>query len=353
MIDPQLDLEHELRADYRVYDVAGSHTHIGRQLGARHGIFGPSARDMHPDHVAFARASRAEMENAHAPLVEEITAYADGAGRNADDVLWHFSLDAGAPPGSGLLPMNNCSTVGVLTSRGPIIARNYDFFYFESLRHLVTVRAEGVHAHTGMWTGLVGGRHDGVNAAGVWISMHGGGGRQPDDLKPGIAFHHLCRIVLETCSSAREAVELLRDAPHIASNNYFVADRAEMFVVEAHPQRVRVRAPELFVLACTNHPLHPDMIELTDTPLVDNSRRRMQFLTDGASRIVGHDAAGVAELEWALCALMRDHTVPVCGHTDGLATFWSAVCTPAEQRLAYSLGAPCRNDYGPVPWPGA
>lgn len=379
MIDPDRDLEYELKADYRVYTLTGSHAESGRQVGSHAEIgrqlgsrlsgeqvsFGPSLADMHPDHAAFARACRTIVADVHAPLVEEIGAFAEGAGKDADDVLWHYCLDAGAPPGAGLLPLNNCSTVGVMTTYGPIIARNYDFFYFESLRHLITIQFATpesqtpqfrspdtrLHNHTGMWTGLVGGRYDGVNSRGVWISMHGGGGRKTDRPKPGVAFHHLCRIVLETCATAREAIALLQDVPHIASYNYFVADTKEMFVVEAHPQKVRVREPELFVLAATNHPLHSDMTDLTDTPLIENSRRRMQFLTDGASRLIGHDRAGVDELEWALCALMRNHTVPVCGHTDGLATFWSAVCTPSQQRLAYSLGAPCRNDYVHATWP--
>src|SRR5690606_22255956 len=123
-----------------------------------------------------ARACRDETARLFPELVEEIDAQAKAAGRSADDVLWHYCLNVGAPParaaGTGSA---NCSSVGVMTAAGPVIARNYDFFYFETWRHLVTVQPRRGLAHTGMWPGLLGGRYDGVNAAGVWVSIHGGG----------------------------------------------------------------------------------------------------------------------------------------------------------------------------------
>lgn len=358
MINPEADLEKELSADYRVYGLAAKHRDIGRRLGELYGLFGPTKEQMHPQHVAFARHCRQVLGDVYAPLVEEIDATAAGAGKAADDVLWHYCLDVGAPAGSGALPLNNCTTVGVMTSAGPVIARNYDFFYFESFRHLVTTYAEGAIGHTGMWTGLAGGRYDGVNAKGVWISMHGGGGRQAQHVKPGIAFYHLCRIVLETCATAQEGVDLLTDVPHIASYNFFVADAKEMFVVEAHPERVRVRQPEDGVLVCTNHPVHPEMVDWTESPILDNSRRRMEFLRGGArwamgigDGLKGAVAVQADDVARSFATLMRDHTVPVCGHTDGLATFWSALCVPQRRAIRYSLGAPCRNDYVDVTWP--
>lgn len=365
MFDPDKDREQEETAHYEAYVIDGTHGDMGKLLGERCGTFGPTAAEMHPAHVDFARACRDEVGRVHPGLVEKIDGQAQGAGRSVDDVLWHYCLGVGAPPAAsgapsaatddpgtaaGSLPAN-CSSVGVMTAEGPVIARNYDFFYFETWRHLVTTQPQGTLAHTGMWPGLLGGRYDGVNAAGVWVSIHGGGCRPPATPKPGIAFHHLCRIVLETCTSARDAVELLRSTPHIASYNYFVADAREMFVVEAHPEKIAVREPEDGVLVCTNHPMQEDTVPLTDTPILDNSRRRAEFLREGAARALASQAVFADGMAAALQALMRDHSVPVCGHDDGLATFWSAVCIPRRQRVAYTLGAPCRNDYTPARWP--
>lgn len=340
MVDPHQDLEQERAADYQTYSVSGTHWEIGRELGQRFHPFGPSVAGMHPDHVAFARACRTQVERVYPALTEEIDRYAEGAGRAPDDLIWHYCLMVGAPSG-------NCSSVGVMTPDGPVVARNYDFFYFERWRHLVTARPEGALAHTGMWTGLAGGRFDGVNTANLWVAIHGGGARRSAQLRPGVAFHHICRILLETCASAREAVDSLVRLPHIASYNYFVADNQDMYVVEAHPERTRVREPVEGILVCTNHPLHPDMIDFTESPILENSRDRMAALLAAAREA----ALSTADPAPALMTAMQDHRVPVCGHTDGLATFWSAICHPGRQQVAYSLGAPCRNSYAPAHWP--
>ncbi len=361
VIDPERDREQEAAADYAAYVVRGTHGHIGRRLGERYGTFGPTAGEMHPDHADFARACRDAVARAYPALVEEIDGQAQASGRSVEDALWHYSLGVGAPlaetggpGGAAETTPANCSSVGVMTADGPVIARNYDFFYFETWRHLVTTQPQGALGHTGMWPGLLGGRYDGVNAAGVWVSIHGGGCRPPAKPAPGIAFHHLCRIALETCTTARQAVDLLRSAPHIASYNYFVADAHEMYVVEAHPEKTAVRTADNGVLVCTNHPMHADLAAMTETPILENSRRRAEFLQRGAAEGLSvaepGDGQPTAVAAW-LKRLMRDHSVPVCGHVDGLATFWSAVCVPRRRLLEYSLGAPCRNGYEAASWP--
>lgn len=339
MVDPRQDLEQERSADYQAYAVSGSRREVGREMGTRFPALGPPAASLHPDHLAFARACRDEVARVYPPLVEEIDAYGEGSGRAPEELLWHYSPVAGAPDA-------HCSSVGLITPDGPVVARNYDFFHWENRRHLVSTRPQGALAHVGMWTGLAGGRHDGVNAAGLWVAIHGGGTRRGNAL-PGICFHHVARILLDTCSTAREAVDWVLGLRHIAPYSYFIADAREMFVVEAHPERVRVREAVDGVLACTNHPMHPDMVELTDSPILENSRARMEFLLAAARR-----AREAADPAAALMSAMQDHTVPVCGHTDGLATFWSAVCIPGRRHVAYTQGAPCRNEYASTAWPG-
>src|SRR5690606_28811408 len=145
-------------------------------LGQRFPVFGPTAGEMHPDHLDFARACRDETARLFPELVEEIDAQAKAAGRSADDVLWHYCLNVGAPParaaGTGSA---NCSSVAFVTAAGADMARNYHFCDLEPWRHLVMVQRRRGPPHTGLWPGLLGGRSDGVNAAGVWVSNHGGG----------------------------------------------------------------------------------------------------------------------------------------------------------------------------------
>lgn len=339
-MDPEQDLELERAADYRTYAVTGTHREIGRAMGQQFPVAGLPGLVLSSEHVAFARRSLEVLRQTYPPLAEEVEGYAEGAGRGFEDVAFHLLVGLG-----GVLD-NRCSSVGVLTADGPVVARNYDFSYFEDRRHLVTTRAGGALAHNGMWTGLIGGRYDGANECGLWVSIHGGGGRRPRDVRPGLAFHLVARAVLETCRTAREAAEWICGVPHIASYNYFLADPEEMLVVEAHPERCRVRGPEDGVLVCTNHPVHPEMRDLEATAIGANSRRRYAFLMEAARR-----CRSAPDPRAELAAAMRDHSVPVCGHRDGLATFWSAWCAPRLRQLAYALGAPCRNEYGDVPWP--
>jgi hypothetical protein len=70
-----------------------------------------------------------------------------------------------------------------------------------------------------------------------------------------------------------------------------------------------------------------------------------------------HDPTSISPQEaaerWETGACMLlDHDAPMCGHTDGVATLWSMIADLANHRLAYSLGAPCRNEYQDMPWPG-
>jgi predicted choloylglycine hydrolase len=295
---------------------------------------------MPPEVVEFARECRKQLERWHPGLVEEIDGYGEGLCCSPDDLLWHFTL--GVSPGA----TRHCSSVGFYTENGPAVGRNYDFFYFVNMRHLVTTRADGALAHMGMWEGCAGGRMDGINADGLWVSVHFGGCRQPKCLKPGLGFHHVARMLLEKCSTVPEAVAVLAEVPHIAPYSYFLADPREMCVVEASPERQRVRRPKDGVLACTNHPVHPEMVDLESTDIRTNSCRRLARLHAGAKMALANEHP-MEVLE----DTMRDHMAPVCGHRDGLATLWSAICVPGLRHIAYCFGAPCRNPYTPSPWP--
>lgn len=67
------------------------------------------------------------------------------------------------------------------------------------------------------------------------------------------------------------------------------------------------------------------------------SDRRLESISKAAVENVD----GIAILQAAL----RDHDAPVCGHKDGLATFWSCMANLNARDILYSLGAPCRNEY--------
>lgn len=333
-VDPLADLQRELEADYRHYALAGTHAEIGQQLAA----FPAVGMRLEHQQLPFARECARIMRAEHSGLWEELMAWADALKLDESRLLWHLTL--GLAPGA-------CSAVALAAPDGPLVLRNYDFFYFATRRHLVTTCPRAHLAHTGVHDGLMPGRMDGVNQHGLWVSFNAQGALEPQVLRPGLPFHAVVRILLETCTSAREAVAWLESKPLLTPGHYLAVDSHDMLHVETHPEAVRVLLPADGILVVTNHYQHPDLVGLDRSPIAESSRRRHEVLLKASRRAL----AGDDPLD-TIVGAMSDHTAPVCGHTDGLATFWSSLCRPRTRQLWYSRGAPCRNRYRSIPWPG-
>jgi predicted choloylglycine hydrolase len=160
---------------------------------------------------------------------------------------------------------------------------------------------------------------------------------EPDHPRPGIPFHFLPRLVLETCATTRAAVELLTHIQHLHTFNYLIADSSgDLAVVEAHPERVRVIAPDGPFIATTNHYRHPDMLDFQRGRKLDHSRARLDFLYASPSH-------------WSR---LTDHSTNLCGHVGGHTTLWSLTANLTTHTVAYAFGPPCEAPYQPVLWPG-
>ena len=362
----------EKSGDYREYGVFGPPALIGQQMALHHhGPDGPRLDELSAEQVEFARSCAREVERAHRPLIQELTSWAEACTLPLDEALFYFSVgmtetsrrgrsrknptqaeSAAGPDHVAPAENRNCSTVGVMTRDGPVIGRNFDLHYRVRVRHLISTNPKGYLPHTGMYDGLVAGRTDGMNNAGLFASLHTVRAHPPGKRWPGLFCVYLVRTVLETCRTAHEAADRLQTMPHLSPFNYFLADPDEMLVVEAHPERTRVRHAVNGVLACTNHYTHPEMSDLLYA-VPANSAARLAFLTQGVTSLALHpqgvvSPASPANREEASCriaSLMADHSVPVCWHTQTMSTLWSAIASPATGSIQYSLGAPCRNRY--------
>ena len=336
------DRAQERDADYRIFDVVGTHHEIGRHLGRSTPLRVVPERSAAPPDIDYAWACLKQIRQFHPDLEAEYAGFAEAKSVPIENVLSHISLNVT----NGRV--GQCSTVGFRTANGHIvIGRNYDFRYRQRLRYLIHTRPPGYAAHWGTNSGLIGGRYDGVNEFGVFVSLHTVMADRPRRTAPGVPFHLVLRIALETCDSARAAMNTIRMMPVFHSFNYFVADAEEMFLIETHPSRIQVTGGNASIVAVTNHYQHPALQSLHGKRTLQHSRERLAFLRVRAdARSTDEEPITVAQ------RLLRDHTTPICGHHDGAATLWSAVCAPAEHRLSYALGAPCRNPYRDLPWPG-
>jgi hypothetical protein len=138
------------------------------------------------------------------------------------------------------------------------------------------------------------------------------------------------------------------ELPHLFPFNYLVADAGEMFAVEAYPGRVRVRQPAENVLIVTNYYQLPEMRPLHGGRNLTAQIERIRWLE---ARIAEDGPTDPDEaLAWTQ-GVLRDHNVPVCHHRPTQATLWALATDLTARRIAYCLGAPCRNEFREWEWP--
>ncbi len=330
--------------DTQTFDLRGPHYDLGVAQGARTARFETPAWWPPPPDLDFARACAALVAEVHAPLLDELRGYADAQQLPYADLLRGLcrrSLRLRArgerTPAAPLFPEGGCSSFARRDADGHVRAgHNYDFYPFQRVRQRLRLTPDLGRPSVGMRGSVPAGRYDGVNDAGVFVSLHVVLSDEPADSRPGVPFHLLPRLVLETCASTRAAVEALTRLPHLNPFNYLIADPSgDLAVVEAHPSRVRVRRPEASTpaLAATNHYEHPDMRPLQRGRKLAGSQARLQAL--------------------ALGAPLTDHAAPLCGHAGGHTTLWSLQADLTARTVAFAAGAPCQTPYEPVPWPNA
>jgi hypothetical protein len=229
-----------------------------------------------------------------------------------------------------------------------LVARNHDFLYTRKERYLRRLSPVGYPATLGAQSGFIGSCYDGVNSHGLLAALHIIQARTAEKVEPGVPFHLVPRILLETCRTAREAVSRVQEMPHLSPFNYLVADADEMFAVETYPGLVRVRHPTGGVLVVTNYYESPDMRPLQGRRNLTEQIERTRWIE---ARIAGDGVSDAAD-GWAWAQrLLRDHSAPVCHHQPNQVTLWSLVADLTARRVAYCLGAPCRNEFHEWGWP--
>jgi hypothetical protein len=337
------DLRQEQSADYRVFELAGDHYAIGYQMGQTTDLRQVESWRDPAIETAFAQACADQVGQFHPTLLDEFRGYAAAQGRDWEEVLPHFSNNL--PEGT----LGGCTTLARCLPDGHmLVARNHDFLYTRKERHLRRLSPTGHPASLGMQSGFIGSCYDGVNAHGLFVSLHIVRARTAEQVTPGVAAHLVPRILLETCRTAREAVRQVQEMPHLLPFNYLVADPNEMFAVETYPGRVCVRRPTNNSLVVTNYYASSDMRPLQGRRDMTEKVERVCWIEERiATDEVDDTASGWV---WAQ-RLLRDHSVPVCHHQPNDATLWSLVADLTACRIAYCLGAPCRNEFREWAWP--
>lgn len=242
----------------------------------------------------------------------------------------------------------SCTVLAVMPERtagGRTIAgRNFDFFYSESQESATTYRTypEGRYASLGncdIWVG----REDGLNEAGLFV---GQARMFFPEVKPGLPFWLIVRLLLDRCATVDEGLALLAEIPHAASWTYLLADRdGRAAVVEPGPEGAAVRYPEDGLLILTNHAACAAYAG-REAFVPPDSRPRAERLR---ALLGGRRDVDMACMQDAL----RDHDGLICSHgahfpPDTFGTIWSVVGCPGDRHLAIAAGHPCTREYRQV-----
>jgi Acyl-coenzyme A:6-aminopenicillanic acid acyl-transferase len=323
-------------ADYRTIALAGPPEAIGRAQAAYLRPVGtPFRRNPWEEDAAFIRACAVLVAHLHAPLWEELAAFADALRMPAERALF---VRAGALP-------QGCSAFAWALDDGRVLAgRNYDFYDRMPTRHLLLTRPERGYAHIGMNGGLVGGRYDGMNERGLFVALHKVMADRPRHTAPGVPYHLLPRLALETCATAREAAWLIADMPHLAAFNYTLADASgACFKLETYPG-LPVQAREGAAgIAVANHYESAALAPLQGLRSTAGSHARVAAM---------EQAPPTWADPWEAAALvLSDHQTGMCSHKEFGATLWSGIFDLTERRAAYAFGPPCRVPYREVAIP--
>jgi predicted choloylglycine hydrolase len=141
-----------------------------------------------------------------------------------------------------------------------------------------------------------------------------------------------------------DAAKFLRNVKFSTGNNYLLVDKSgDMTVVEASPQKVRLRRKsEQGFLVATNHFLHPEMKDVENVKeRPPSSVRRYERITEMISLNGGKVDTQLAK------KILADHKGSVCSHIKPikLGTLWSFIASPLDKTVLIAPGHPCKAYY--------
>ncbi len=210
--------------------------------------------------------------------------------------------------------VQGCSQVA-LRRPEPLLVRNYD--YTPALWDGTVLRTRWSERTVLALTDCLAGALDGVNDAGLAISLNFGGSQETGD---GFGAPLLLRVALETCGTAAEAVQLVRRVPTHMAYNILMLDRGgEFFTAFTAPNRPAIVRR---TAASTNH---QDRIRWARHAHATATLERERVLNDCIAR-------PQLEPETLIEAFLRP-PLRSTGYRQGIGTLYTAVYRPHQGAL--------------------
>lgn len=319
--------------------VRGAYHEMGLHYGSilyKHGF---RLDEQTPEKLEFGRKSEKEVKRVFPEIIEEIEGFAEAVHASFEQAS-SFMFGIGA-----FKVAPQCSAFATFTGSDIVFGRNYDFYdSFKKYTESYLTCPKDAYWSLGHSDVFIG-REDGINEKGLAIAMTGVSEKA---IRPGVSFCLLVRAVLDKCATTEEAVRLLSDAHICSADNFIVADRRDnLAVVEASPDRTRVRRPEKgeSFIVCTNHFVLPEMQEMEN--LEDRAKCNWDTLPryETISGML-RERKGKIDVRYAQ-KILSNHSGYVCSHQKKikLSTLWSIIATLEEPQMFRAEGTPCRAKY--------
>ncbi|WP_042147299.1 C45 family autoproteolytic acyltransferase/hydolase [Paucisalibacillus sp. EB02] len=161
--------------------------------------------------------------------------------------------------------------------------RNYDFSpaLYDGVFSLV--QPDNAFASAGYNLQILG-RHDGVNQEGLVAGLHF---VSNNDYTKGVSPWTSVRMVLDSCSTTDDAINMLKEIPHSACYNFSIGDKkGNNAEVEVTPRKVIVRRGQES-LTCVNH-FQLDMLKDKNRTSIEGSVQRNNILLNFISQNLTH-----------------------------------------------------------------
>lgn len=248
-----------------IYEFRGSHYEFGRMQGEQLRdslIVANRERQWEIRRPRFSidvDEAQAMIERFAPHLWDELRGMQDVLGWDLERIILEF--------GGYRVPLvkSGCS---IFTTKNYLV-RNYDYHpkTYEG-RYILFAPTDGGYAMIGP-TQKITGRMDGMNEKGLAIGYNFMHRKKPG---PGFVCWMIGRLLLESCATVEEAIDLLQAIPHRHSFSYIVLDTSgDTYIVEATPRDVVVRKSNM----CTNH---FELLEGENRRHLDDSLARLQAI---------------------------------------------------------------------------
>lgn len=334
---------------FRRSSLHGTHYDIGYQLGPN-----LATLDIPPNDGRAARfAARCEalVSEIYPPIIEKVEGIIAASGL-APEAFKAYFYGRGGPAEIGC---TNFAALSEATADGQVlVGGNYDWYYeARPWREVRLLQPTGVYSHlevTHHWAGSP----DAINDQGLIMLLAALPGLPPRD-SPGLQWHMVIDILMETCRTVEEARSTIIDLPHLRAFNYLIADaQGQTIVAEATPNGVSTREPEDGILVATNHLPGREFPEKGLSEM-EIARQRLSQTRYRRAEEMLRSKRGQIDLEYAQ-EVLRDHEGSICrgehasvpplgGFHAFFGTIWSVISRPHEKAVYLAPDHPCLVEY--------